>query len=155
MSNEIPTWWLILSGAFFAFNLLFLAALTFLALRMAGFMQELKPKVDELNTKVNALIVQVQDVTKKVEAVANQVSESVNEVSGRAKGVVGSAELVAQSASRQFEKFSPFVVGAVTAMRLVRALNDIRGGRNAKEATRGRNFNRKPKKGLVRLLLRK
>ena len=145
--NSFPEWWIWASGIFFVVNLLFFAALTFALFRLAILLKEISPKVNELSVKVNALVVQVQDVAKKVEEVAQNVATTTNELSGRAKGVVGSAELVAQSASRQFERFSPFFVGAVTAMRLVRALSDIRGGRKPSEALKGKNMKRKPARG--------
>jgi outer membrane murein-binding lipoprotein Lpp len=145
--NNIPTIWFWLSGAFFVVNILFFFALTVALLRVAGLIKELTPKVNELSVKVNGLVTQVQEVAKKVEEVAANVATTMSEVGGRAKGVVGSVELVAQSASRQFERFSPFVVGAITAMRLVRALSDIRGGRKPSEALKKRNMKRKPARG--------
>ncbi|MGV3616387.1 MAG: hypothetical protein ACO1SV_13740 [Fimbriimonas sp.] len=145
--NNFPTWWIWASGIFFVVNLLFFVALTLVLFRLATLMKELSPKVNELSTRVNGLVTQVEQVAKKVEEVASNLATTTAELGGRAKGVVGSVELVAQSASRQFERFSPFVVGAMTAMRLVRALSDIRGGRKPSEALKKRNMKRKPAKG--------
>jgi hypothetical protein len=54
------------------------------------------------------------------------VKTAVDGVGGKAKSVAGSAEIVATSASRQFERFSPLLVGALTAIRIVKAVSDAR-----------------------------
>lgn len=143
----MPDIYLWLSGAFFLINIVFFVVLIIVLLELKKFLIEVRPKVNELSTKVNGLVTQVELVAKKVEEVASNVAVTTAELGGRAKGVVGSVELVAQSASRQFERFSPFVVGAMTAMRLVRALSDIRGGRKPSEALKGKNMKKKPARG--------
>lgn len=144
MNNDIPNWWLIVSALFFVANLVFFIVLAYLGVTLVRVLKETKPKVDEISTKVSALVTKVEQVAVRVEEVANSVKETVDNVGGRAKGVVGSAELVAQSASRQFERFSPFVVGAMTAMRLVKALNEMRHGRSAASATKKGTLKKKP-----------
>lgn len=140
----VPTWWLVLSGLFFFMNIVLFAALAYAAIKLVGILKDLTPRVVAIEK-------QIQDLIKKVQDLTANVQQTVSELSGRAKGVVGSAEGVAQSASRQFERYSPFVIGSLTAIRLVSALNQVRQGRSAGKATsrKGLLFNKKKPKTLI------
>lgn len=155
--NEIPSIWLWLSGLFFFFGTVFFAVLSYVLLQMKKQMDEMRPKVDDLSHKLSETITQVQEVAKRVDEVAKVVAKNTEEVSNRAKGVMGSAELIAQSASRQFEKFSPLIVGAMTAARLLNIVRDVRGG-GQPTATPTGNVKSSPKpvkrKGVMGLLRR-
>jgi low affinity Fe/Cu permease len=158
--NEIPGWlattWVVVSLLFFILNIVLFGVLIFVALKLKSQAEAMQPKLDELLKKANETVVQVQEIAKKVQEIANNVGTTANDVGTRAKGIVGSAELMTQSASRQFERFSPLVVGAVTGIRLIRALNDIRGGRKPKDAVTGKNMKRPPKrKGILSLFGRR
>jgi hypothetical protein len=100
-------------------------------------MQQMSAKVAELTKKVEVLAVRVEEV-------ATTMKETVGNVGQKASGILGSVELIAQSASKQFERFSPFIVGAMTAMRLVKSLNEMRHGKSAMEATKGKTLEKKP-----------
>lgn len=136
--TEIPPFWLWVSGAFFLLGALFFLTLIIAMVLLVIKVNQLAPQVQETIKKVNGLTAQVQDISQKVGQIATNLNSTVTEVGGRAKGVVGSVELVTQSASRQFERFSPFVVGAVTAIRLVRSLAEMRKKEDTKLVRRGR-----------------
>lgn len=144
MNNEIPSWWLIVSGIFFVLNALLFLALSYVAFMVVKFLKDVQPKVNEISGKVTGLVAKIEQVAVRVEEVAESVKNTIDGVGSRATGVVGSVELVAQSASRQFERFSPFIVGATTAMRLVKALNEMRAGRSAASATKKGILKNKP-----------
>jgi len=148
--TEIPTWWLVVSAAFFVVNLLMFAALGYAVIKLVAFMKEVQPQITGLSTKVHSLIDTVEGVAKRVEEVALSVKDTVDGVGGKAKGVVGSAEIVMHSASKQFEKFSPFLVGTLTAIRLIKGLNEMRHGRPATKATSRKSIEKKPAKPLKR-----
>jgi hypothetical protein len=155
--TEIPAVWLWVSGLFFLVNLLFNIGLLIALWKLYGILNDTRPKIAALAAKTDILLNRVQEVAKRVEEVATTIRDRTNEVGGRARGVVGSAELVVHSASKQFERFSPFVVGAVTAMRLIKALNEMRKGKPASEATKKGFLDRLParrrkKKGLLDFL---
>ena len=137
--NEVPNWmitaWFWLSACFFFLNILLLICLVVAGVMILRLISELKPKIDSLEQNVQGLIQKVQGVAERVEEVATSVKNTVENVGGKAKGMAGSAELVAQSASRQFERFSPFVIGAITAIRLVTALRQFKAAK-AKGAER-------------------
>lgn len=135
----VPTWWLVLSGLFFLANIFLFVALGIAALKLVAILKDLTPRIVAIEKQISDLVKKVQDLTA-------HVGELVDNVGGKAKGVVGSAEGMVQSASRQFERFSPFVVGALTAIRLVGALNQVRKGRGVDKArTRKGIIRRKPK----------
>ena len=117
--SGMPTWWLVISAFAYVCLALVCISLFVTAIFVIKFLKDIAPKV-------NAIEGQVQDLIKKVQDLTTSVQQTVSELSGKAKGVVGSAEGVAQSASRQFERYSPFVIGSMTAIRLVGALNGIR-----------------------------
>ncbi|RYG22622.1 hypothetical protein EON82_16550 [bacterium] len=139
--TTIPTWWLILSAIFFVANIFLYIALGLAALKLASVVKDLSPRIVAIEK-------QIQELVKKVSELATNLNHTVSSVGGRAKGVVGSAEGIAQSASRQFERFSPFVVGALTAIRLVKALNESKKGRSLAKATSRKGIAKKPA-GLV------
>ncbi len=118
---QAPAIWFWLSGAFFVANIFLFIALGIAALKLVGILKELSPKIVAIEG-------QVQDLVKKVQELTANIQQTVSELGGKAKGVVGSAEGVAQSASRQFERYSPFVIGSLTAIRLVSALSKARQG---------------------------
>ena len=127
--TEIPSWWIYISGAFFVINCLFFLALTIGVFMLLKVVTELKPKIDSLETSVQGLIVKVSAVTEKVDAVVASVQQTIDSVGTRARGVAGTAEMVSSLAGRQFERFSPLVVGALTAMRIFKGINEIRSTR--------------------------
>ena len=141
---EVPLWWLIISAIFFIANIFLFVALGIAALKLAAVVKDLSPRIVAIEK-------QVQELVKKVSELATNLNNTVSSVGGRAKGVVGSAEGIAQSASRQFERFSPFVVGALTAIRLVKALNEAKKGRSLAKVTSRKGIAKKPA-GLVQKL---
>ena len=153
--NGIPVWVSWAAGIFFVVNILFYVALIVAVLRISSLLRDLRPKIDELSGRVHSLADRIEGVAQRVEEVAESVRDTISGVGGKAKGVVGSVELIAQSASRQFERFSPFVVGALTAIRLVKALNEMRKGRPLKDATKKGVVERTPARKRSTLLLDK
>lgn len=117
--KDIPVLWFWLSGAFFVTNILMFVALGVALLRISKVVEELKPKVDETLEKVQA-------TSLRVEEVANQLKTTVDELSSRAKSVAGNADIVAQTATQQFAKFSPFVGIAFTVFRFISAYRQHR-----------------------------
>ncbi len=136
--TEIPTWVVIAAGLFFVVNILFYVAL------IAVLILVVKPAMQQMSAKVSELTAKVDKVAVRVEELATNVRETLESVSLKASSILGSVELIAQSASKQFERFSPFIVGAMTAMRLVKSLNEMRHGRSALEATKKKTLEKKP-----------
>lgn len=130
MNNEIPQWWFALSAIFFVVNIILFIAVIAAVWKLVQFFEAIQPKVQEISTQVNTLIVKVDRVADRVEEVAVSVRDTVEGVGGRAKGVASSVEIIAHSASRQFEKISPLVVGAMTAFRIIKGIRDLRSHRH-------------------------
>src|ERR671916_376197 len=119
--QPVPTWWLVLSGLFFFVNILFFIGIMIGGFFLLKFMKDLRPRMDTLTQRLDDLHRRVIDLTETLH-------KNIEGIGGKAKGVVGSVERVAQSTSRQFERYSPFFIGALTAMRLIKALNEFRKG---------------------------
>jgi hypothetical protein len=130
------TAWFWLSACFFLLNILLFIGLVVATVMVLRLLSEMKPKIDALEQNIQGLVLKVHSVADRVEEVATSVRNTVENVGGKAKGMAGSAEIVAQSASKQFERFSPFVIGAITAIRLVTALRQF-------QAAKSRNFEKK------------
>lgn len=138
----VPTWWLVLSGLFFLMNIVLFSALAFAAIKLVGILKDLTPRIVGIEK-------QVQDLIKKVQDLTANVQETVRSIGGKASATVGSVEGVAQSASRQFERYSPFVIGSLTAIRLVSALNQAKNGRSLAKATSRKGILKKKPKTLI------
>jgi hypothetical protein len=126
--TEIPAWWLYVSAAFFIVNILFFVGLVFALFKLVQIVGGLTPKVNAIATRVDA-------IGHKVEELTTSVKETAESLGGRAKSVAGSVDLIAHSASRQFEKYSPVIVGILTTLKLLKAVQEYRRGHDIAEAT--------------------
>jgi uncharacterized protein YoxC len=124
--SEIPTWWLAVSAAFFVVNILFFIAMIAMLLFVKQFMIEQKPRIEALESEVKTLVEKVHVIADRTEEIATSLKSTVDVVGGRAKGVATSAEIVASVLSRQVERFSPYIVGALTAMKLFKGVREMR-----------------------------
>ena len=136
--TEVPIIVVWLAGIFFFVNILFYIAVIYALLFVV------KPAMHRMSMKLSELTAKVDKVANRVEELATSVKDTLESVSMKANGILGSVELIAQAASKQFERFSPFIVGAMTAMRLVKSLNEMRHGKTAIEATKKKTLEKKP-----------
>lgn len=141
--QEVPTWWLAISAIFFIINTLFFVALIVVVIKLMPVLQQMTQKIGDLTTKVEKVAEKVEEVATHLGEVAGHLGETVGNVGQKATGILGSIELITQSASRQFERFSPLLVGAMTTMRLVKALNEMKSGKPTLEATKGKTLTKK------------
>lgn len=115
----IPNWWLVLSAIFFCLQSLLVLSLIGAVLYAIKLLKELQPKVAAVSDKVH-------DIGEKVEDLTTNVKETMATLGGRAKSVAGSADIIAHTASRTFEKYSPLVAGILSALRILRAVQQFR-----------------------------
>jgi uncharacterized protein YoxC len=134
--STIPSWWLALSGLFFVLNSALFVILGLFVIRLGQMAQDLKPKIDEISTKVSHLTTTVEGVAVKLDELTVSLKQNVDGVGSRSQNILASVEQISGTASRQFEKFSPLVVGALTVFRLFRAVGDMRKGRHQAEEDR-------------------
>lgn len=121
--NEVPSWlintWLVFSLIFFILNIgLFIGLLVFLS-NLGKWMKEMKPKIESISTRVDT-------IGKNVEELTEHVKHTAETVGGRAQSVASSVDSIASLASSTFERFSPYVVGAMTAMKLISGFVQMR-----------------------------
>jgi hypothetical protein len=127
------TVWFWLSSIFFLLGICVLVGIGIAGLRILKIITELKPKIDTLESNVQGLVIKLHGVADRVEELTASVKATVDNVGGHARGVAGSAELVARVAGNQFERFSPWLVGTVTAMRLIGEWRSSRAQRRREE----------------------
>ena len=121
--NEVPTGlietWIWFSLIFFFLNIcLFIGLLVFMV-KLMGFMKEMKPKIESISTRVDAISKNVEELTQHVKATAETVG-------AKTKSVATSVDSIAHLASTTFERFSPYVMGALAAMRLFSGFMQMR-----------------------------
>jgi hypothetical protein len=113
--NDIPNWlimtWLVLSSIFFILNIGIFVALLFMMVKMMKLVQDLTPRVHSIAERVDGIAAQVEDIAKNTKT-------TMEGITGRTKSVMGSVDTIAVTASRQFEKFSPVILGATAAFRV-------------------------------------
>lgn len=155
--NEIPMWWLILSGIFFFLVAVLFVALCFMVWSLIKLVQGLQPQVSGLMTKVNddlipnvnsvvgkvnndlmpqvqGLVNKVESLTAKVDGIADSargITDSakgtVDNVGDRVRGITDGIEHIALSATNKFEKAAPIIGIAVAGLRLYTMFMEMRG----------------------------
>lgn len=136
----IPTWWLILSAIFFCLQSLLVLCLIGAVVYAIKLIKELQPKIAAVSDKVH-------DIGEKVEDLTVNVKETMATLGGKAKSVAGSADIIAHTASRTFEKYSPIVAGIVSALRVLRAVQQLRAKKSGQASVPGKVDKKSPKRG--------
>jgi uncharacterized protein YoxC len=134
---EIPLWWLIVSGLFFVVHFLFYLVLIWVVVT------KIKPAIDGVNAKVEELSTKVQEIGTKVDELTTNVKDRVDDVGSKASSILASIEHIAQTVSKQTERFAPMLVGTMTSIKAIKALWDIKHGSSPAEATTNRSIRRK------------
>ena len=111
--------WLIVSLVFFALNIVLFLALTILAFSLMKWMKEMKPKIESISTKVDSIGKNVEELTQHVKTTAENVG-------GRAQSVATSVDAIAHMAANTFERFAPYIGGAMAAMKLFSGFMQMR-----------------------------
>ncbi len=117
--TEFPSWVVYSAGVFFIVQIVLTICLIVAVIRIVGVVKEVAPKVEAISVKVTEIGDKVEDLTETVRSTAETVG-------ARAKSISGSAESIAQTAATSFEKFSPYVVGILSAVKILRALQGFR-----------------------------
>ncbi|MFI5386370.1 MAG: hypothetical protein ACHQ50_09645 [Fimbriimonadales bacterium] len=122
--TQIPEWWLGLSTVLMALQCLFFFA-------MAAAVFQLIKAVKQITPKVEALADRVQSIGIKVDGLTENVKDTMDTLGVRAKNVAGSAEQIAHTTARNYEKYSPYVVGILSALKIVKAVQEFRDAQSA------------------------
>lgn len=96
---NVPQWWLVLSGVFFALFILLIVAALVLTMVLIALLRELAAsvkalgeKADLIGTRVEKLVVQVQSLSGTFGRRANSIAENVDVVTS---GIARKVDLVA------------------------------------------------------------
>lgn len=126
--TEVPMWWLVISAIFFVINIFFFIGLIVALVKIVEVLKAMVPKV-------NAIGERVESIATKVEELAESAKGTVDSVGGRAKSVAGSVDMIAHTASQAFEKFAPYIAGALTGLKLLKAYREAHAGVPVSQAT--------------------
>ncbi|MCK6632159.1 MAG: hypothetical protein L6Q31_07255 [Fimbriimonadaceae bacterium] len=118
--NEIPTWWLVISGAFFGIGVLAFLAMTALFLRLSAVVNELKPKIDNISAKVEAL-------TANLESTSAQAKSTITTVGSGTANIVRSVETALVGSAKRLEGFATVMFTALSILKLVKEFQAVRG----------------------------
>jgi predicted PurR-regulated permease PerM len=132
--TEIPTWWLILSGIFFALVALLFLVLCMLVGKLITVVAKLEPqvsslitKVDELVPAVKGLVEKVDHLTVKVEAVADSTKLTIDKVGGNARSIASAADTIVTAAAQRFQQFAPLLGTLMAGMRIFNMYREYKG----------------------------
>jgi cell division protein FtsB len=135
--NEIPMWWLILSGIFFAIVAVLFVVLCMLVGALIKVVLALQPQVSGLLTQVNDLVPTVKNLVTKVEALTDKVDgiadstrSTVDIVGARAKGIATSVDQISGLASQNFAKFAPILGTLMAGLRIFKMYQEYRSASN-------------------------
>ncbi|MFZ4509286.1 MAG: hypothetical protein ACOYON_16480 [Fimbriimonas sp.] len=120
----LPTWWLVLSGAFFVLNIVYLGVLTFILLQVQKQMAETKPKIDALAVRVESIATNVDDMTKTL-------NQTVKTVGARAQSISGGVELASAALGNQVTRLAPVISTVMTVLKFVQAYREFRQPKQA------------------------
>jgi methyl-accepting chemotaxis protein len=121
--TEIPSWWLGVSGVFFVLGTVAMIACVIGLIKVLQMLNEISPQV-------KATAQRVEEVATRVEEVAETVKTTVTEMSGRARNIAGAAEGIVNRTANVVANQSPWIVGVMTAIRLFKAVQEMRGQRS-------------------------
>lgn len=110
--TTLPTWWLVLSGAFFAANLFLIFALAVVLIKVI-------PTLNKISARL-------ESITTKVDSIADTSQKALQKLSERSDSVGGNIEVLASLAKGQAEKHLPLVMGVLSAFRILGAVREFR-----------------------------
>ena len=117
--NEIPTWWLVLTGLFCVVSLIAACAMAYLLLQLLAIVKELKPKLSEVGNRVEAIALKVDNIATKVDSMATTAKASVEIVGTKAQGLAAGAEALGILTSRKASSLSQYAMVGTLLYKLV------------------------------------
>lgn len=115
---EIPLWWLVVSGLFFAAGIAVNIGLVVALLQARRSLAELEPQVKSLLGKV-------EHISSRVDAISGQVQATVDSIGGKARHVADNFENVALTSSQSVGKLSGYLAMALAAIRLYKEVRTL------------------------------
>lgn len=97
----LPNWWIILTGAFAAVNLIFFMVLAYCAIQLVKVVKNLEPKVHAITDKVDGIAAKVDDI-------ASTTQETLKTVSVKTKSIATTAEAISQMVAGPVQQVSPW-----------------------------------------------
>ncbi|MBL8047762.1 MAG: hypothetical protein JNJ45_03675 [Chthonomonas sp.] len=114
MPQQIPEWWLNLSGAFFGLSILLLIALLVVAIYLIG-------AIKQITKKIELLAVKVDEIGGRVSSLVGNVSESSKAIGSTAHGVMDNISIVTRAIAGKAEIIGSAITVALVARQFLRA----------------------------------
>lgn len=109
MSQQLPVWWINLSGAFFGISILLLIALLIATIFLIG-------TIRQVTKNIELLAIKVDEIGNKVSTLVTQVNTTSSSIGSKANNIVGSMELVTRALAGKAE----MIGSALTVFMLAR-----------------------------------
>ncbi len=123
---EVPQWWLIVSGVFFAFGILSFIALVVLILRLLQAVNELQPRVERISERVEA-------VSVKVDSLASTVKDSVETVGGGAKSITRKVQGLVAGTEGKMQQITSILGIVMTGYQLFQQFQATRASKKTED----------------------
>lgn len=126
--NNIPTWWLLLSGLYFFANTVLILTLIVVVIRLMPTIKSLSAKVDSIATKVDGI--------------ATTTQQTLVQMGERSSKVGSNLELVSTLAKGQVERHVPIVMAILSGLKILGAIREFRGSSPKRSSSSGRKKGR-------------
>lgn len=116
---EIPMFWLVISGIFFAVGIIMNVVLAYAVFQLLKSVKEIQPQMI-------ASMKSVEEMSKQVEALSAKVEETVDTVGGKAKIAVKAVDSLGLGSSKQVGIISTALSTAMSIFKLYQEIESFR-----------------------------
>ena len=117
--NDMPTWWLICSAAFFV-----LGAVVFVAILIT--LASLRKAVGEAVPAITRSIDRLEGATQKLESTVASAQKTVDHVGSRARGISDVIEAVALVSAQRIQSFATILTATSTVFKLFKMVKSTK-----------------------------
>ena len=130
---SIPTWWLVVSGLYFATNIVVLALVAFGLVRAQQQMREMQPKLNALLANVDSISKRVDGIAQNVQETSHSVRSTVEGVTGRANAFASKTDSLTTAAGNYLQKAAPLLSVAFALYKIYHQFRSVRGSSGPSE----------------------
>src|SRR5579862_4501360 len=131
--NQIPDWWLYLTGFASLMFVVLLVVLVLMVVQLIKQVRELQAPMTRLLADVHALVPEVRALvgkvdalTSKVDAIADSARGTVELVGSKTQGIVSSVDSISHVLSGKLQPYAPLIGAVMTGLKLFTAFRESR-----------------------------
>lgn len=117
--NELPMWWVVVSGIFFGLGILVCVGLLIAVMKAMVALKAVQASVEKT-------IDRAEKVVDRLEGVAKSAQGTVESIGGRAKSAASSIESVVSAGAKKMETIAPIFVMALAGLKLYQQFAEMR-----------------------------